>query len=54
MSSPEFAVQALYSSHHGWLNAWLRARLGNAADAADLANTVERGAVCRQGTQQVL
>jgi len=37
MSSPEFAVQALYSSHHGWLNAWLRARLGNAADAADLA-----------------
>jgi len=37
MSSPEFAVQALYSSHHGWLNGWLRARLGNAADAADLA-----------------
>jgi len=37
MSSPEFAVQALYSSHHGWLNAWLRARLGNAADASDLA-----------------
>ena len=37
MSSPEFAVQALYRSHHGWLNAWLRARLGNAADAADLA-----------------
>ena len=37
MSSSEFAVQALYSSHHGWLNGWLRARLGNAADAADLA-----------------
>ncbi|VVM98052.1 putative RNA polymerase sigma factor FecI [Pseudomonas fluorescens] len=37
MSSPEFAVQALYCSHHGWLNTWLRARLGNAADAADLA-----------------
>lgn len=37
MSSPEFAVQALYSRHHGWLNGWLRARLGNAADAADLA-----------------
>ncbi|AKA27397.1 sigma-70 family RNA polymerase sigma factor [Pseudomonas chlororaphis] len=37
MSSPEFAVQALYSHHHGWLNTWLRSRLGNAADAADLA-----------------
>lgn len=37
MSSPELAVQALYTSHHGWLNGWLRARLGNAADAADLA-----------------
>lgn len=37
MSSPEFAVQALYSRHHGWLNTWLRTRLGNAADAADLA-----------------
>lgn len=37
MSSPELVVQALYGSHHGWLNAWLRARLGNAADAADLA-----------------
>jgi len=37
MSSPEFAVQTLYSHHHGWLNSWLRQRLGNAADAADLA-----------------
>lgn len=34
MSSPESAVQALYSSHHGWLSSWLRARLGNAADLA--------------------
>lgn len=37
MSSAQYAVKALYSSHHGWLNTWLRARLGNAADAADLA-----------------
>ena len=37
MSSPEFAVQALYGSNYGWLNTWLRARLGNAADATDLA-----------------
>ncbi|WP_323155444.1 sigma-70 family RNA polymerase sigma factor [Pseudomonas alvandae] len=37
MSSPQLAVQALYCSHHGWLHTWLRSRLGNAADAADLA-----------------
>ena len=36
MSSPDL-VQALYSHHHGWLHAWLRSKLGNAADAADLA-----------------
>ncbi|AQT91828.1 MULTISPECIES: sigma-70 family RNA polymerase sigma factor [Pseudomonas] len=33
----ENAVQALYCTHHSWLNTWLRSRLGNAADAADLA-----------------
>ena len=37
MSSSPFAVQTLYRHHHGWLNNWLRSRLGNAADAADLA-----------------
>ncbi|MFC6336706.1 sigma-70 family RNA polymerase sigma factor [Pseudomonas sp. CCM 7891] len=37
MPSPEYALQTLYSNHHGWLNIWLRSRLGNAADAADLA-----------------
>lgn len=31
------SIQALYSEHHGWLKAWLRSKLGNAADAADLA-----------------
>ncbi|MGY4641719.1 sigma-70 family RNA polymerase sigma factor [Pseudomonas sp. P7548] len=33
----ESVVQTLYSTHHHWLNTWLRSRLGNAADAADLA-----------------
>ncbi|MFT3804304.1 MAG: sigma-70 family RNA polymerase sigma factor [Burkholderiaceae bacterium] len=28
----------LYTAHHGWLQAWLRRRLGNACDAADLAH----------------
>lgn len=31
-------VQTLYSDHHGWLHNWLRGKLGNAADAADLAH----------------
>ncbi|NWE49684.1 sigma-70 family RNA polymerase sigma factor [Pseudomonas gingeri] len=30
-------VEALYSGHHGWLYAMLRKKLGNAMDAADLA-----------------
>lgn len=30
-------VQVLYSDHHGWLCGWLRRRLGNACDAADIA-----------------
>lgn len=30
-------IQALYSDHHGWLQGWLRRKLGNAFDAADLA-----------------
>lgn len=31
------SVHTLYSNHHGWLHSWLRSKLGNAADAADLA-----------------
>ncbi len=31
------AVDVLYSDHHGWLQGWLRKRLGNTFDAADLA-----------------
>lgn len=30
------AVNNLYCDHHGWLNGWLRRRLGNPFDAADL------------------
>ena len=30
-------LHALYSHHHGWLQSWLRRRLGCAEDAADLA-----------------
>jgi len=31
-------IALLYSDHHGWLYNWLRGRLGNACDAADLAH----------------
>jgi RNA polymerase sigma-70 factor (ECF subfamily) len=31
------SVEILYCNHHGWLQGWLRRRLGCAADAADLA-----------------
>lgn len=30
-------ISTLYSDHHGWLQGWLRKKLGNAFDAADLA-----------------
>lgn len=30
-------VAELYTHHHGWLQAWLRKKLGNAHQAADLA-----------------
>lgn len=42
MTHTEFALQqrieALYTDHHGWLRGWLRRKLGNACDAADLAH----------------
>ncbi len=37
MPSHHSNMRTLYIDHHSWLNAWLRSRLGNAADAADLA-----------------
>jgi RNA polymerase sigma factor (sigma-70 family) len=37
-SSPVSAAQSLYQQHHGWLHGWLRYKLGNTFDAADLAH----------------
>jgi len=38
MPAPDHsALHLLYREHNGWLKSWLRARLGNASDAADLA-----------------
>lgn len=36
--APSPSVETLYSHHHGWLQGWLRGKLGNAFDAADLAH----------------
>lgn len=41
MATPGLAhaqINALYSNHHTWLQGWLRRRLGNACDAADLTH----------------
>jgi len=36
--APSFPMEAIYAEHHGWLRGWLRKKLGNAFDAADLAH----------------
>jgi len=41
------SIDQLYSHHHGWLQGWLRNRLGNAADAADLAQDTFVRLLCR-------
>lgn len=35
---PRQGIESLYAEHHGWLRSWLRRRLGDAWDAADLAH----------------
>jgi len=32
------SIATLYSDHHGWLQGWLRRKLGDASQAADLAH----------------
>ncbi|HEX8543102.1 MAG TPA: sigma-70 family RNA polymerase sigma factor [Pseudomonas sp.] len=32
------AVQRIYEQHHSWLHGWLKGKLSNACDAADLAH----------------
>lgn len=36
-STPEGEFHSLYTAHHDWLQGWLRARLGDSAEATDLA-----------------
>jgi len=36
--APARSIEELYCDHHGWLQGWLRRKLGNSFDAADLAH----------------
>lgn len=48
-------LQALYQDHHIWLCAWLRRKLANPADAADLAHDTFLRLLCKPPQQmQVL
>lgn len=41
MDVPQFAVssvEVMYVEHHGWLRNWLGKKMGNVADAADIAH----------------
>ncbi len=52
--APSAALAALYHYHHSWLQSWLFGKLGDASDAADIAQDVfVRILVRRQPVQTV-
>ena len=48
-TSAHSEIAAIYADHHGWLQAWLRKKVGNAFDAADLAQSTFLKLLCSQG-----
>ncbi|WP_426077881.1 sigma-70 family RNA polymerase sigma factor [Janthinobacterium sp. PSPC3-1] len=52
LSAPD--VSALYSDHHGWLQGWLRRKMGNACDAADLAHDTFLRVLARRDMPRLL
>jgi RNA polymerase sigma-70 factor (ECF subfamily) len=47
-------IDLLYTSHYSWLHGWLRRKLGNTCDAADLAHdTFLRLLIWRRPTSQL-
>ena len=46
-------VRALYRDHHGWLQGWLRHKLGNTFDAADLAQDTFIKVMLAQAGEQI-
>ena len=51
---PQVDVTALYSDHHGWLQGWLRRKMGNAVDAADLAHDTFLRVLARRDMPRLL
>ncbi|AXJ05169.1 RNA polymerase subunit sigma [Pseudomonas fluorescens] len=43
---PEHSLHTLYRDHRGWLENWLRKRMGNAWDAADLSQDTFMRVLC--------
>lgn len=52
-SAPPSSLQRLYVEHHGWLRQWLRVRLGNAQDAADLAQDTFLRVLAARNTEAI-
>lgn len=56
MSAAELAahqLHMLYTDHHGWLCGWLRRKLGNTCDAADIAQDTFLRVLTRQQPLQL-
>ncbi|SFB24821.1 RNA polymerase sigma-70 factor, ECF subfamily [Delftia tsuruhatensis] len=57
MSSPSPSlsahVESLYLAHHGWLQGWLRKKVDNAFDAADLAQSTFLKVLGAKGLDQL-
>lgn len=50
---PLHTVEALYGEHQGWLQGWLRKKLGNAFDAADLTHDTFLRVLSRDLAQEI-
>lgn len=46
-------ISTLYTNHHSWLQGWLRKKVGNAFDAADLAQSTFLRVLTAQGVDKV-
>ncbi|MGO3741470.1 sigma-70 family RNA polymerase sigma factor [Kerstersia sp.] len=52
--APADPVDALYQDHQGWLHGWLRRRLGNDADAADLVQDTFLSVICSGKAAEII
>ncbi|CAM4283931.1 sigma-70 family RNA polymerase sigma factor [Kerstersia similis] len=52
--TPADPVDALYQDHQGWLHGWLRRRLGNDADAADLVQDTFLSVICSGKAAEII